>query len=76
MVDFRSIDTPNDTLRPIDTTMADINLQAVHDLLVEVAFEAGQMIMAANTAKIKTDTKASGTPPSLSLLPSRSLFAN
>ena len=53
--------------------MADIDLQAVHDLLVEVAFEAGQMIMAANTAKIKTDTKASGASSSLPPTPPPSL---
>ncbi|KAH6632697.1 hypothetical protein F5144DRAFT_574947 [Chaetomium tenue] len=37
--------------------MADIDLQAVHDTLVSVAFEAGRMILAANPNKISTDTK-------------------
>ncbi|KAK4125543.1 inositol monophosphatase [Parathielavia appendiculata] len=37
--------------------MADIDLQAVHDTLVSVAFEAGRMILAANPSSISTDTK-------------------
>ncbi|EAQ87256.1 hypothetical protein CHGG_03875 [Chaetomium globosum CBS 148.51] len=37
--------------------MADIDLQAVHNTLVAVAFEAGRMILAANPNKISTDTK-------------------
>jgi myo-inositol-1(or 4)-monophosphatase len=37
--------------------MADLDLQAIHDLLVSIAFEAGKMITAANPASISTDTK-------------------
>ncbi|KAK1244756.1 hypothetical protein MKX08_004385 [Trichoderma sp. CBMAI-0020] len=37
--------------------MADINLQAVHDELVLVAYEAGRMILSANPADIGTGTK-------------------
>ncbi|KAK3390201.1 hypothetical protein B0H63DRAFT_446340 [Podospora didyma] len=37
--------------------MADINLQEVHDTLVSIAFEAGRMIMAANTSEITTGEK-------------------
>lgn len=37
--------------------MADLNLQAVHDELVSVAYEAGAMILAANPAELDTDTK-------------------
>ncbi|KAK4100327.1 inositol monophosphatase [Parathielavia hyrcaniae] len=37
--------------------MADIDLQAVHDTLVSVAFMAGRMILAANPNSISTDTK-------------------
>lgn len=41
--------------------MADINLQAVHDELVLVAYEAGRMIMSANPADIGTGTKLNCT---------------
>ena len=37
--------------------MADLDLQAVHDELVSVAYEAGSMILAANPAELGTDTK-------------------
>ena len=37
--------------------MADLDLQAVHDELVSVAYEAGSMILAANPAELDTDTK-------------------
>ena len=40
--------------------MADVDLQAVHDTLVSVAFEAGRMILGANTSSISTDTKMNG----------------
>jgi|SRR6478735_7730424 hypothetical protein len=42
-------------------TMADIDLQAVHDELVSVAYEAGAMILAANPAELDTDTKLNCT---------------
>lgn len=44
-----------------DTVMADINLQAVHDELVLVAYEAGRMILSANPADIGTGTKLNCT---------------
>lgn len=54
--------------------MADINLQAIHDEMVLVAYEAGRTILSANPADIGTGTKlncASRLPlsshPSLSL---------
>lgn len=37
--------------------MADLDLQAVHDVMVAVAYEAGHMILAANPADIDTGTK-------------------
>jgi hypothetical protein len=37
--------------------MSDLNLQAVHDELISVAYEAGAMILAANPAELDTDTK-------------------
>ncbi|KOS21630.1 Inositol monophosphatase 2 [Escovopsis weberi] len=37
--------------------MADVDLQAVHDEMVSVAYEAGRMILAANLAEIDTGTK-------------------
>ncbi|KAK5998216.1 Inositol monophosphatase 2 [Cladobotryum mycophilum] len=37
--------------------MAEVNLQAVHDEMVLVAYEAGRMILSANPADIGTDTK-------------------
>ncbi|KZZ91170.1 myo-inositol-1-monophosphatase [Moelleriella libera RCEF 2490] len=37
--------------------MADLNLQAVHDEMVAVAYEAGRMILAANPADLDTGTK-------------------
>ena len=50
--------------------MAEIDLQAVHDTLVSVAFEAGRMILAANPNKISTDTKLNGSSLSIPGLPS------
>lgn len=47
--------------------MADVDLQAVHDTLVSAAFEAGRMILAANTSGISTDTKMNGTTPLMTL---------
>lgn len=41
--------------------MTDIDLQAVHDELVSVAYEAGAMILAANPAELDTDTKLNCT---------------
>jgi len=49
--------------------MAGVDLQAVHDTLVSVAFEAGRMILAANPSSISTDTKMNGELP-VSLAPS------
>ena len=37
--------------------MSDINLQEIHDTLVEVAFEAGRMILAANPNNIDKGSK-------------------
>lgn len=37
--------------------MADINLQEIHDFLVEVAHRAGTMIITANPQDIDQDTK-------------------
>lgn len=37
--------------------MADLNLKEIHDLLVELAFEAGKMIMDANPSDIDQGTK-------------------
>lgn len=37
--------------------MPDINLQEIHDTLVEVAFEAGRMILAANPNNIDKGSK-------------------
>lgn len=37
--------------------MEDINLQEIHDTLLDIAFEAGKMIMAADTSSISTGTK-------------------
>lgn len=37
--------------------MADIDLKAIHDVMVTVAYEAGAMILAANPAELDTDTK-------------------
>lgn len=37
--------------------MADLNLQAIHDELIQVAYEAGKMMLAANPANIDTGTK-------------------
>lgn len=43
--------------------MAEVDLQAVHDTLVSVAFEAGRMILAANPSASSTDTKMNGSRP-------------
>lgn len=37
--------------------MADIDLQAIHDVMVSVAYEAGGMMLGANTQDIDTGTK-------------------
>lgn len=37
--------------------MADLNLQEIHDTLVDIASEAGKMIMAANPSSIDQGTK-------------------
>ena len=58
--------------------MADINLQAIHDEMVLVAYEAGRTILSANPADIGTGTKLNCASLSLSLslsLPP-SLFPN
>jgi myo-inositol-1(or 4)-monophosphatase len=38
-------------------TMADLNLQAVHDEMVSTAYAAGEMMLAANPGELDTDTK-------------------
>lgn len=50
--------------------MADLDLQEIHDTLVDIAGEAGKMIMAANPSSIDQGTKlncAFQTPPFLFL---------
>lgn len=37
--------------------MAEVNLQQIHDHLLEISFEAGRMIRAANPNSITTGTK-------------------
>lgn len=37
--------------------MADINLQEIHDLLVEIAYEAGRMQLAATPSYLSSGTK-------------------
>lgn len=37
--------------------MADLDLQAVHDEMVAIAYEAGRMILSANPADLDTGTK-------------------
>ena len=54
--------TPTNSLHLTTHTMAAIDLQAVHDTLVSVAFEAGRMILAANPSSIPPDTKMNGAP--------------
>lgn len=44
--------------------MSDLDFQAVHDEMVQVAYEAGKMILAANPQDIGTDTKLNCTLPS------------
>lgn len=39
-----------------------VNLQAIHDELVLVAYEAGRMMLSANPANIDTGTKLNCTP--------------
>lgn len=48
--------------------MAEIDLQAVHDEMVAVAYQAGVMILAANPADIDTDTKLNCTTSRLPVL--------
>lgn len=43
--------------------MADINLQEIHDHLVAIAFEAGQVIKSANTSSISQGTKLNCAVP-------------
>lgn len=38
-------------------TMADLDLQAIHDEMVSVAYDAGAMMLAANPGDIDTGTK-------------------
>lgn len=47
--------------------MTDVNLQEIHDKLLEVALEAGRMITAANLNSITTGTKINCMLPSLYL---------
>lgn len=51
--------------------MADINLQEIHDHLVAIAFEAGQMIKSANTSSISQGTKLNCAVPSTHLQSSK-----
>jgi myo-inositol-1(or 4)-monophosphatase len=39
-----------------------VNLQAVHDEMVLLAYEAGRMMLAANPAELDTGTKLNCTP--------------
>lgn len=41
--------------------MADLDLQAIHDEMIAVAYEAGRMILAANPAELDTGTKLNCT---------------
>lgn len=41
--------------------MADLNLQAIHDEMVSVAYEAGTMMLAANPQDLNQDTKLNCT---------------
>jgi myo-inositol-1(or 4)-monophosphatase len=43
--------------------MANLDLQAVHDEMVSVAYEAGTMMLEANPQDIDTGTKLNCTPP-------------
>jgi myo-inositol-1(or 4)-monophosphatase len=50
--------------------MADLNLQEIHDLLVDVAHEAGRMMLAATPSYLSSGTKKNCS--FLSLLPHQS----
>lgn len=55
--------------------MAEVDLQAVHDTLVSVAFEAGRMILAANPSATSPDTKMNGlVPPSPRVAPQPTIW--
>lgn len=43
--------------------MADLNLQEIHDTLLDIASEAGKMIMSANPSSIDQGTKLNCAPP-------------
>ena len=43
--------------------MTELDLRAVHDEMVAVAYEAGKMILAANPADLDTGTKLNCTDP-------------
>lgn len=47
--------------------MADLDLQAIHDEMIAVAYDAGAMMLAANPADIDTGTKLNCKPMILSL---------
>ena len=48
--------------------MADLNLQEIHDLLVNVAQEAGRMMLAATPSYLSSGTKKNCTHPLLPFL--------
>lgn len=49
---------PNYLFTPFSrTTMADLDLQVIHDELVSIAYDAGAVILAANPASIDLDSK-------------------
>jgi hypothetical protein len=48
--------------------MADLNLQEIHDLLVDVAHEAGRMMLAATPSYLSSGTKKNCYSP---LLPTK-----
>jgi len=43
--------------------MSDLNLKEIHDLLVDLAFQAGKMIMSANPSDIDQGTKLNCASP-------------
>lgn len=43
--------------------MADLNLQEIHDLLIDVAHEAGQMMLAATPSYLSSGTKKNCKQP-------------
>jgi hypothetical protein len=65
---FNHTSLPNACLQhPNSLSMAEINLQEIHDLLVTVAHEAGRMMMTATPSQLANDTKKNCTllPPYL-----------